>query len=47
MEYSMKNLKVLIIGGDWRDKKSKIWNRWRINNINFITKLNKIEILNV
>lgn len=44
---NLKNLKVLIIGGDWRDKKSKIWNRWRINNINFITKLNKIEILNV
>lgn len=41
----LKNLKILIIGGDWRDKDK--WERWRIKNIDFIKQLTKIEILNV
>lgn len=41
----LKNLKILIIGGDWRDKDK--WERWRIKNIDFVKHLKKIEILNV
>lgn len=41
----LKNLKILIIGGDWRDKDK--WERWRIKNIDFVKQLKKLEILNV
>lgn len=41
----LKNLKILIIGGDWRGK--DIWYRWRIKNIDFVKQLRKLEILNV
>lgn len=41
----LKNLKILIIGGDWRD--NNIWDRWRIKNINFVKQLKKLEILNI
>lgn len=41
----LKNLKVLIIGGDWRTGEE--WNRWRIKSINNLVKLKKLEILNV
>lgn len=41
----LKNLKILIIGGDWRGK--DIWFRWRIKNIDFVKQLRKLEILNV
>lgn len=41
----LKNLKILIIGGDWREKDN--WNRWRIRNIDFVKHLKKLEILNV
>lgn len=41
----LKNLKKLIIGGDWRGDKH--WNRWRIKSIANILSLKKLEILNV
>lgn len=41
----LKNLKILIIGGDWKDKDN--WERWRIKNIDFVKQLKKLEILNV
>lgn len=41
----LKNLKKLIIGGDWKygDK----WNRWRIKDITPVFSLKKLEFLNV
>lgn len=42
---NLKNLKKLIIGGDW--KKGNQWNRWRINDCSFINKLDKIEYVNL
>ncbi|NIF07108.1 TIR domain-containing protein [Chryseobacterium sp. Tr-659] len=41
----LKNLKILIIGGDW--KKGSHWNRWRIKSISNIYKLNNLEVLNI
>ncbi|HEX8013980.1 MAG TPA: leucine-rich repeat domain-containing protein [Flavobacterium sp.] len=41
----LKNLKKLIIGGDWR--KEKQWNRWRLKSIANIFNLTSLEILNV
>lgn len=40
----LKNLKKLIIGGDW--KKGDNWNRWRIKNISSIFSLKELEYLN-
>lgn len=43
---NLKNLKILIAGGDW--KKNKKWtNRWRIKEINPINRLDNIEYLNL
>lgn len=42
----LKQLKLLIAGGDWNDGKSK-WNRWRIQSIKPILKLNKLVFLNL
>jgi len=41
----LKNLKKLIIGGDWR--KEKHWNRWRLKSVANIFKITSLEILNV
>lgn len=41
---NLKNLKKLIIGGDW--KKDNHWNRWRIKDITPLFSLNKLEYLN-
>jgi len=41
----LKNLKKLIIGGDW--KKEKYWNRWRLGSITNILNLKSLEILNI
>lgn len=43
----LKNLKILIIGGDWRDNDKDKWERWRIKNVDFVKQLKKIEILNI
>lgn len=40
----LKNLKKLIIGGDW--KKGDRWNRWRIKDITPVFSLKKLELLN-
>lgn len=42
---SLKNLKKLIIGGDWKEENQ--WNRWRISDITPVFSLNKLEYLNV
>jgi len=41
----LKKLKKLIIGGDW--KKEDKWNRWRLENIDFISRFDNLEYVNV
>ena len=41
----LKNLKKLIIGGDWKDGGN--WNRWRINKHISLGALHKLEYLNL
>lgn len=41
----LKNLRKLIIGGDWNNQNSKT-NRWRIKDISFIKTLKNIEVIN-
>ncbi len=40
----LKNLKKLIIGGDWKEKDN--WKRWRIKDITHVFSLLKLEYLN-
>jgi len=42
----LKNLRILIAGGDWNDGKQR-WNRWNIRNLKPITNLTKLEYLNL
>lgn len=42
---NLKNLKKLITGGDWKINDN--WNRWRIVDCSFISKLDKIEYVNL
>lgn len=42
----LKNLKKLMIGGDWSDGEGEL-NRWGITNIEAVLKLKKLEFLNV
>jgi len=41
----LKNLKKLIIGGDWENENFKI-NKWRINDISFTKSLKNLRVLN-
>nr|WP_068887322.1 leucine-rich repeat domain-containing protein [Pedobacter panaciterrae] len=43
----LKNLEILICGGDWRKKKNKRWNRWRIKTFTSFQGLRKLKVLNV
>jgi GTPase SAR1 family protein len=42
----LKNLKKIILGGDW-NLDENIWERWRIKNITPLSKLTKLQYLNV
>ncbi|MDR2234687.1 MAG: leucine-rich repeat domain-containing protein [Chryseobacterium sp.] len=44
---NLTQLKVLICGGDWNEYDRKDWNRWGISSLVTITKLNKLEYLNL
>ncbi len=41
----LRKLKKLIIGGDW--KKDDKWNRWRLEDVDFLNKLDNLEYVNV
>jgi len=41
------NLQELIIGGDWKSKRRKTWNRWRIRTFSVFNKLRNLHILNL
>lgn len=43
----LKNLKVLICGGDWHSKNQKRWNRWRIKSMGFLSAFLELEYLNL
>jgi len=43
----LKELRTLICGGDWNVSKNKKWNRWGISTLGPITKLTKLEYLNI
>ncbi len=42
----LTELRVLICGGDWNEN-GEVWNRWEIPSLTPITKLNKLEYLNL
>jgi len=43
----LTNLKKLIIGGDWKSKRRKIWNRWRIRSFSVFNKIKNLHLLNL
>lgn len=43
----LSELKILICGGDWNFSKNKKWNRWGISTMAPISKLKKLEYLNL
>lgn len=43
----LTELRVLICGGDWNGYEDKKWNRWGIKTLTSITKLKKLEYLNL
>lgn len=43
----LSELRILICGGDWNIFKNKKWNRWGISTLASITKLKKLEQLNI
>ncbi|GAA0875437.1 hypothetical protein GCM10009118_18460 [Wandonia haliotis] len=43
----LSELRTLICGGDWNVFKDKKWNRWGISTLSPITKLKKLEHLNI
>jgi type I restriction-modification system DNA methylase subunit/GTPase SAR1 family protein len=43
----LAELKTLICGGDWNKNGDKEWNRWRISSLTPVTKLKKLEFLNL
>lgn len=42
---NLKALKILIVGGDW--KQGKEWNRWRLKNVTNLMKLSGLRVLNI
>ena len=43
----LSELKILICGGDWNEYKDKKWNRWGIKTLTSVSKLAKLEYLNL
>lgn len=43
----LSELKILVCGGDWNEYDDKEWNRWEISTFAPITKLKKLEYLNL
>ncbi|MFV0403618.1 MAG: COR domain-containing protein [Bacteroides graminisolvens] len=43
----LSELKVLICGGDWNEHKDKDWNRWGIKTLTSVSRLAKLEYLNL
>lgn len=44
--YKLSNLKKIVFGGDWNDNKTN-WNGWRIDNILPLSRLKKLELINL
>lgn len=43
----LSELKVLVCGGDWNEYNNHEWNRWGITSLTSISKLKKLEYLNL
>lgn len=43
----LSELRKLICGGDWNRNEGKVWNRWEITTLAPVTRLNKLEYLNL
>ena len=43
----LTELRVFICGGDWNENEGKVWNRWGITSLAPVTRLNKLEYLNL
>lgn len=43
----LTSLRNLLCGGDWRDSKTGRWNRWEINSLSVISRLENLEYLNI
>jgi len=43
----LSELKILICGGDWNGYHEKEWNRWGVSSLSPVTKLKKLEYLNL
>ena len=43
----LSELKVLVCGGDWNEYNNQEWNRWGITSLTSISKLKKLEYLNL
>ncbi|MBA9074342.1 Leucine-rich repeat (LRR) protein/GTPase SAR1 family protein [Flavobacterium gossypii] len=43
----LSDLKILICGGDWNEYDNEEWNRWGIISLASVTKLKKLEYLNL
>lgn len=43
----LSELKILVCGGDWNEYNNQEWNRWGITSLTSISKLKKLEYLNL
>jgi len=43
----LTELRVLICGGDWNENGGETWNRWGISSLTPVTRLDKLEYLNL
>lgn len=43
----LTELRVFICGGDWNENEGTVWNRWGITSLAPVTRLNKLEYLNL